>query len=168
MFDVGFWELVLIFGMGLLILGPERMPRVASQIGRWVGRARRTASSLRRQLEQEIAAEVAFASVADVGREHSNLLNAQLGWVAGFPLVRTPVVELADANGAYEATHASGTVGQIVFVHRGVVKVGLFQPLRFMSEYVAHARTFVLHATVELDVQQLEVGGVAVLYNNTV
>jgi len=55
MFDVGFWELVLIFGVGLMILGPERMPRVASQIGRWVGRARRTASSLRRQLEQEIA-----------------------------------------------------------------------------------------------------------------
>ncbi len=55
MFDVGFWELVLIFGVGLIILGPERMPRVASQIGRWIGRARRTASSLRRQLEQEIA-----------------------------------------------------------------------------------------------------------------
>ncbi len=55
MFDVGFWELVLIFGVGLMILGPERMPRVASQLGRWIGRARRTASSLRRQLEQEIA-----------------------------------------------------------------------------------------------------------------
>ena len=55
MFDVGFWELALIFGVGLLILGPERMPRVASQLGRWVGRARRTASTLRRQLEQEIA-----------------------------------------------------------------------------------------------------------------
>ena len=55
MFDVGFWELVLIFGVGLLILGPERMPRVASQVGRWIGRARRTASSLRRQLEKEIA-----------------------------------------------------------------------------------------------------------------
>ncbi len=55
MFDVGFWELVLIFGVGLMILGPERMPRVASQIGRWIGRARRTASSLRHQLEKEIA-----------------------------------------------------------------------------------------------------------------
>ncbi len=55
MFDVGFWELALIFGVGLLILGPERMPRVASQLGRWIGRARRTASSLRHQLEKEIA-----------------------------------------------------------------------------------------------------------------
>ena len=54
MFDVGFWELVLIFGVGLMILGPERMPRVAAQIGRWIGRARRTASQLRRQLEHEL------------------------------------------------------------------------------------------------------------------
>ena len=54
MFDVGFWELVLIFGVGLMILGPERMPRVAAQIGRWVGRARRTANQLRRQLQREL------------------------------------------------------------------------------------------------------------------
>ena len=57
MFDVGFWELLLIFGVGLMILGPERMPRVAAQIGRWIGRARRTASQLRRQLQREIEVE---------------------------------------------------------------------------------------------------------------
>jgi sec-independent protein translocase protein TatB len=55
MFDVGFSELVLLFIIGLLILGPERLPRVATQIGRWVGRARRTATQLRHQLEREMA-----------------------------------------------------------------------------------------------------------------
>jgi len=54
MFDVGFWEIALIFGLGLMILGPEKLPRVAGQLGRWVGRARRTASQLRYQLEREI------------------------------------------------------------------------------------------------------------------
>jgi len=54
MFDVGFWEIALIFGLGLMILGPEKLPRVAAQLGRWVGRARRTASQLRYQLEREI------------------------------------------------------------------------------------------------------------------
>jgi Tat protein translocase TatB subunit len=54
MFDVGFWEIVLIFGLGLMILGPERLPRIASQLGRWVARARRTASQLRWQLEREL------------------------------------------------------------------------------------------------------------------
>jgi len=52
---IGFWELVVLFVIGLLILGPERLPRVATQIGRWVGRARRTANQLRFQLEREIA-----------------------------------------------------------------------------------------------------------------
>lgn len=54
MFDAGFTELLLVFVLGLLILGPERLPRVAAQLGRWVGRARRTASQLRRQLEREV------------------------------------------------------------------------------------------------------------------
>lgn len=54
MFDVGFQELVLIFVIGLLVLGPQRLPKVAAEIGKWVGRARRTAMQLRRQLEHEI------------------------------------------------------------------------------------------------------------------
>ena len=54
MFDVGFAEIVLLFGLGLIILGPEKLPRVAAQLGRWIGRARRTASQLRYQLEREI------------------------------------------------------------------------------------------------------------------
>jgi Tat protein translocase TatB subunit len=54
MFDVGFMELVLVSVIGLLVLGPQRLPKVAAEIGKWVGRARRTATQLRRQLEREI------------------------------------------------------------------------------------------------------------------
>jgi sec-independent protein translocase protein TatB len=57
MFDPGLPELVLVFVLALLILGPERLPRVATQIGRWIGKARRTATQLRRQLEREIELE---------------------------------------------------------------------------------------------------------------
>jgi sec-independent protein translocase protein TatB len=54
MFDIGPGELVLVAIIGLLVLGPQRLPKVASEIGKWIGRARRTASQLRRQLEREI------------------------------------------------------------------------------------------------------------------
>lgn len=54
MFDIGFMELVLVSVIGLLVLGPQRLPKVAAEIGKWVGRARRTATQLRRQLEREV------------------------------------------------------------------------------------------------------------------
>jgi sec-independent protein translocase protein TatB len=54
MFDIGPGELVLVAIIGLLVLGPQRLPKVAAEIGKWIGRARRTASQLRRQLEREI------------------------------------------------------------------------------------------------------------------
>jgi sec-independent protein translocase protein TatB len=54
MFDIGFWELVLLFGLGLMVLGPERMPKVAQQLGRWAGQARNMARHLTNQIQDEI------------------------------------------------------------------------------------------------------------------
>ena len=39
MFDISFWELVIIMIVALLVVGPERLPRVARTIGLWVGKA---------------------------------------------------------------------------------------------------------------------------------
>jgi sec-independent protein translocase protein TatB len=53
MFDIGFSKIIVIFGLALVVLGPEKLPRVAATIGRWVGRARVMARQFRDQLEQE-------------------------------------------------------------------------------------------------------------------
>jgi sec-independent protein translocase protein TatB len=53
MFEVGFTEIILIFGLALLVLGPARLPKLAADVGRWAGRARAMARQLRTQLEQE-------------------------------------------------------------------------------------------------------------------
>jgi sec-independent protein translocase protein TatB len=53
MFEVGFTEIILIFGIALLVLGPARLPKLAADVGRWAGRARAMARQLRTQLEQE-------------------------------------------------------------------------------------------------------------------
>lgn len=53
MFEVGFTEIILIFGIALLVLGPARLPKLAADLGRWAGRARTMARQLRAQLEQE-------------------------------------------------------------------------------------------------------------------
>ena len=41
------------------MLGPEKLPRVVSELGRWVGRARAMARQFREQLEEEVQLEEA-------------------------------------------------------------------------------------------------------------
>lgn len=54
MFEVGFTEIILILGIALLVLGPEKLPKLANQVGRWAGRARSMARQLRQQLDEEV------------------------------------------------------------------------------------------------------------------
>jgi sec-independent protein translocase protein TatB len=55
MFDVGFTELFLLALIGLLVLGPERLPGVARTIGGFVRKARVSWTSLRNTIESELA-----------------------------------------------------------------------------------------------------------------
>lgn len=54
MSGIGFWELIILFLIGLIVLGPERLPRVANQLGSWLGQARRMTRVMKRQLEEEL------------------------------------------------------------------------------------------------------------------
>ncbi len=53
MFDVGFLELVVIMVLGLLVLGPERLPKAAQKVGYWIGKARRYMEGMKSQVEAE-------------------------------------------------------------------------------------------------------------------
>jgi len=55
MFDVGFTEIFLLALIGLLVLGPERLPGVARTVGGFVRKARTSWISLRRTIESELA-----------------------------------------------------------------------------------------------------------------
>lgn len=57
MFDMGFLEMAVIAGIGLLVLGPERLPVAARTVGRYVGQARRFVGNFQRQIEQEVRLE---------------------------------------------------------------------------------------------------------------
>jgi Tat protein translocase TatB subunit len=54
MFEGRFGELLVIFVLALVILGPEKLPKVVAEFGRWVGRARTMARQFREQLEEEV------------------------------------------------------------------------------------------------------------------
>ena len=57
MSGIGFSELIILFLIGLIVLGPERLPRVANQLGNWLGQARRMTRVMKRQLEDELNLE---------------------------------------------------------------------------------------------------------------
>ena len=54
MFDIGFWEMLVLCVLGLLVLGPNKLPEVAIKIGNYVGRAKSMVNSFSRQMRQEI------------------------------------------------------------------------------------------------------------------
>ena len=47
----------MIAVVALLVIGPERLPRVARTVGLWIGRARRFVGSVKADIEQELRAE---------------------------------------------------------------------------------------------------------------
>lgn len=57
MFDVGASELIVIAITALIVVGPDRLPRVARTAGLYLGRARRAVHQLRVEVERELHAE---------------------------------------------------------------------------------------------------------------
>ncbi|MBV1920025.1 MAG: Sec-independent protein translocase protein TatB [Pseudomonadales bacterium] len=56
MFDIGFFELMLIGIIGLVVLGPERLPHAIRMTSAWVGKIRRASVAVKDELEREVNA----------------------------------------------------------------------------------------------------------------
>lgn len=54
MFDIGFLELMVVGILGLLVLGPERLPKAARTVGLFIGKIRRTMSNFQDDLERQV------------------------------------------------------------------------------------------------------------------
>lgn len=54
MFEIGFPELLLVAIVGLLVIGPERLPEALRTLGLWLGRMRRSFLSVKAEIEKEI------------------------------------------------------------------------------------------------------------------
>jgi len=54
MFDIGFTEIIIICLVGLIVIGPSRLPEALRTGAMWIGRGKRMLSNVRRDLENEI------------------------------------------------------------------------------------------------------------------
>lgn len=65
MFDIGFAELLIIFVVALLVIGPERLPTVARKVGLYIGRLKRSFNNIKREVEQELEIEAVKAKLKE-------------------------------------------------------------------------------------------------------
>lgn len=57
MFDVGFSELIMVGLVSLLVIGPERLPKVARVSGYWLGKIQQMITNVKVEIAQELHAE---------------------------------------------------------------------------------------------------------------
>ena len=73
MFDIGFWELLLISIIGLVVLGPERLPVAIRTVRGWINGVRSFSQSVKTELTEELRIQELHANLKKA--EESNLEN---------------------------------------------------------------------------------------------
>ena len=69
MFDIGFAELVLIAVVGLLVIGPERLPGTIRTLSLWLNRFRRGFNDIKREVQQELHNDAVMQELRKTGQE---------------------------------------------------------------------------------------------------
>ena len=68
MFEISFGELLVIFVIALVVLGPERLPKVARTLGAMMGRLQRYVADVKMDLAREQGAADGFRTIVNTGR----------------------------------------------------------------------------------------------------
>lgn len=66
MFDIGFQELAVIGVIALLVIGPERLPKLARTAGLYIGKVRRFVTEVRSDVERELHTEEVKRAIKEV------------------------------------------------------------------------------------------------------
>ena len=84
MFDVGFTELMVIAVVALIVIGPERLPRVARTLGHLFGRLQRYVNDVKADINREIELEELKkfkSTIEDTARGFESTVNAEINAV---------------------------------------------------------------------------------------
>ena len=73
MFDIGFWELLLISIIGLVVLGPERLPVAIRTVRGWISGVKSFSNSVKTELTEELRIQELHANLKKA--EETNLQN---------------------------------------------------------------------------------------------
>ncbi len=69
MFDIGFAELVLVAVVGLLVIGPERLPGAIRTASFWLNRLRRGFNEIKQEVERELHNDAVMQDLRRTGEQ---------------------------------------------------------------------------------------------------
>lgn len=78
MFDIGFSELLLVFIIGLVVLGPKRLPVAVKTVAGWIRAIRSMATTVQNELAQELKLQEFQDSLKKVEKASLNNLTPEL------------------------------------------------------------------------------------------
>ncbi|PEI04149.1 twin-arginine translocase subunit TatB [Pantoea agglomerans] len=78
MFDIGFSELVLVFVIGLIVLGPQRLPVAVKTVVGWIRAIRSLAANVQHELAQELKLQELQESLKKVEEAGRGTLSPEL------------------------------------------------------------------------------------------
>lgn len=78
MFDIGFSELVLVFVIGLIVLGPQRLPVAVKTVVGWIRAIRSLAANVQNELAQELKLQELQDSLKKVEEAGRGTLSPEL------------------------------------------------------------------------------------------
>ena len=73
MFEIGFWELVMVGVVALIVVGPEQLPGLARKAGFWLGKARRMIAEVKADVDRELH----FEELKQTLRQQADLSEVQ-------------------------------------------------------------------------------------------
>ena len=77
MFDIGFSELLLVFVIGLIVLGPQRLPVAVKTVASWIRTLRSLATTVQNELAQELKLQEFQESLKKVEKASLNNLTPE-------------------------------------------------------------------------------------------
>lgn len=72
MFDIGFQELIIIFVVALLVIGPEKLPEFSKKLRKWVVEIRKGINLVKSQMEEEINKDIKTPEIAAQSLQKDN------------------------------------------------------------------------------------------------
>ena len=161
MFDIGFSELLLVFVIGLIVLGPQRLPVAVKTVASWIRTLRSLAATVQNEITQELKLQEFQESLKKV--EKASLENLT-------PELKASMDELREAaesmKRSYTAHDPEKAIDEANTIHNPVVKGSEAQRQNITPATAEHQASAPEHApdsvSEELPASQSEIPAVKV------